>query len=71
MNDLESCALTGFFAKTCALEPCPAGFDGGRFIKHVGGEENLAHRAAVVSLTRLIINLGQSLFECRSIQLGL
>jgi len=40
-------------------------------MEYVGGEENLAPRAAVVSLTRLIINLGQSLFECRSIQLGL
>jgi hypothetical protein len=71
MNDLESCAVTGFFAKTVALEPCPAGFDGGRFIEYLGGEKNLAHRAAVVSLTGLIINLGQSLFECRWIQLGL
>ena len=71
MNDLESCALTGFSRKPVGLEPCPAGFDGGWFMEYVDGEENLAHWTAVVSLTRLIINLGQSLFECRSIQLGL
>jgi len=40
-------------------------------MEYVDGEENLAHWTAVVSLTRLIINLGQSLSECRSIQLGL
>ena len=70
MNHLESCALTGFFAKTWRLNLVLLDLTVVGLWKR-GGEENLAHRTAVVSLTHLIVNLGQSLFECRSIQLGL